>query len=312
MDVPSWAWFAFIGAVLVMLAIDLGATNRKKTVITPTEAGRWSLVWISISLAFGIALRFLLGPEKSVQFLTGYVIEWSLAVDNVFVFVLVLASFSVPRNLQHRVIFWGIIGSLVLRAVMIVLGAALVERFHWILYLFGAFLAYTGARMLLNRNADEHEDVTDSPAVKLARRFFPVSRDFHGERFFTVQNGTRMATPLFLALAVIAFSDVIFAVDSIPAIFAITTDPFIVFTSNVLAVLGLRSMFFLLAHMVDRFAYLKVGLAAVLVFVGAKLLLLDVVHLPALVSLGVVLVILASSVVASLVVTAPAQETATD
>ncbi len=299
MTEPLWAWFVFIAFVLVMLAIDLGVFQRKAHVVKPKEAALWTVTWVSLSLILGVIFYFWLGPEKAVEYVTGYVLEWSLSVDNIFVFVLVFSYFRIPFKYQQRVLLWGIIGALVLRGIMIVVGAALIERFDWILYVFGAFLLFTGARMLFSKKGEE-QDLNENPAIKLVRRIMPISTEFDGQKFFTVQNGVRMATPLLLALVVIEFTDLIFAVDSIPAIFAITTDPFIVFTASIMAVLGLRSMYFLLAHVVHRFVYLQTGLALILVYIGIKMLLLDVVHIPALLSLAVILSILGISVAASL------------
>jgi tellurite resistance protein TerC len=302
-EIPIWVWFAFIGGVLVMLALDLGVFNRKAHVVTIKEAAIWTSVWVSLGLAFGAMMFVWQGQQKGLEWITGYLIEYSLAVDNIFVFVLVFAAFAVPPQYRHRVLFWGIIGALVMRGTMIAVGAQLIKEFHWILYVFGAFLVFTGIRMLMAKS-DEHVDLEKNPAVKLARRFFRISPEYDGQKFFTVKNGVRMATPLFLVLVFIEFTDLIFAVDSIPAIFAITTDPFIVFTSNVMAILGLRSMYFLLADIVDRFVYLKTGLAVILAFIGVKLLLLDIFKIPTVVSLAVVVTILAISVVASLIKTA--------
>ena len=303
MEIPIWVWFAFIGGVLVMLALDLGVFNRKAHVVTIKEAAIWTSVWVSLGLAFGAMMFVWQGQQKGLEWITGYLIEYSLAVDNIFVFVLVFAAFAVPPQYRHRVLFWGIIGALIMRGTMIAVGAQLIKEFQWILYVFGAFLVFTGIRMLMAKS-DEHVDLEKNPAVKLARRFFRISPEYDGQKFFTVKNGVRMATPLFLVLVFIEFTDLIFAVDSIPAIFAITTDPFIVFTSNVMAILGLRSMYFLLADIVDRFVYLKTGLAVILAFIGVKLLLLDIFKIPTVVSLGVVVTILAISVVASLIKTA--------
>ncbi len=299
MDLPLWAWVAFIAAVLGMLALDLGVFHRKAHVVKVREAAFWTGVWVTLSLAFGAVIWNWLGPEKGVEYLTGYVLEWSLAVDNIFVFVIVFNFFRTPFKYQQRVLLWGVLGALVMRGIMIGVGVTLIENFHWILYVFGGFLLLTGLRMLFGKD-DHGADLDDNPAIKLVRRFVKVSPEYDGQRFFTVIDGVRMATPLLLVLVVIEFTDVIFAVDSIPAIFAVTTDPFIVFTSNVMAILGLRSMYFLLAHVVHRFVYLKTGLAFILTYIGIKMLLLDVFHIPTLISLGVVVSILAISIVASL------------
>ena len=302
MDLPLWGWLAFIGAVLGMLALDLGVFHRKAHTVSVREAATWSAVWVALSLTFAALVYFWQGPDKGLEFLTGYLIEKSLAVDNIFVFVLVFSFFATPQIYQHRVLFWGVIGALVMRGIMIFLGAALIEQFHWILYVFGGLLLLTGVRMLFQKH-DADVDLNKNPAVRLARRLFRVSDDYDGQKFFTVKNGVRMATPLFLVLIFIEATDLVFAVDSIPAIFAITTDPFIVFTSNVLAILGLRSMYFLLANVVHRFVYLKTGLSFILVFIGVKMLLLDVFKIPTAVSLGVVMGILTLSVVLSLLKT---------
>jgi len=296
---PLWAWFAFIAFVLVMLAIDLGVFQRKAHIVKPREAAIWTATWVTLSLLLGVVFYFWLGSEKAVEYITGYVLEWSLSVDNIFVFVLVFTYFKVPFKYQQRVLLWGILGALVMRGIMIVVGAALIDQFAWILYIFGAFLLFTGLRMLFSKDGDE-QDFDKNPAIRLVKRVLPITTEYDGQKFFTVQNGVRMATPLFLAVVVIEFTDLLFAVDSIPAIFAITTDPFIVFTASIMAVLGLRSMYFLLAHVVHRFVYLKTGLAFILVYIGVKMLLLDVLHIPALVSLAVIIGILAISVVASL------------
>lgn len=299
MSEPLWAWFAFIAFVIVMLAIDLGIFQRKAHVVQPREAAFWTLTWVSLSLILGGVFYFWLGSEKAVMYITGYVLEWSLSVDNIFVFVLVFTYFKVPFKYQQRVLLWGILGALIMRGLMIVIGAALIDQFAWILYVFGAFLLFTGARMLFNKG-DGEQDLDKNPAIKLVRRLFPISTEYDGQKFFTIKDGVRMATPLLLALVVIEFTDLLFAVDSIPAIFAITTDPFIVFTASIMAVLGLRSMYFLLAHVVHRFVYLQTGLAIILVYIGIKMLLLDVFHIPAFVSLAVILSILGISIVASL------------
>lgn len=300
MDLPLWAWVAFLSGVLLMLALDLGVFHRKAHVVRVKEAAFWTGVWVTLSLTFGFVISRWLGQEKAVEYLTGYVLEWSLAVDNIFVFVIVFNFFRTPFKYQQRVLLWGVLGALVMRGIMIGVGVTLIQNFHWILYVFGAFLLFTGLRMLFGK--DDHEtDLSSNPGVRLARRFLRVSPEYDGQRFFTVRDGVRMATPLLLVLVVIEFTDLIFAVDSIPAIFAVTTDPFIVFTSNVMAILGLRSMYFLLAHVVYRFVYLQTGLAVILSYIGVKMLLLDVVHIPTPVSLGVVLSILATSIAASLI-----------
>ncbi|HZJ08507.1 MAG TPA: TerC family protein [Trueperaceae bacterium] len=304
MTEPLWAWLTFIAFVIAMLAIDLGVFQRKAHVVKPREAAFWTITWVSLSLMLGGVFYFWLGSEKAIEYITGYVLEWSLSVDNIFVFVLVFTYFKVPFKYQQRVLLWGILGALVLRGIMIVVGVTLIEAFSWILYVFGAFLLFTGIRMLFSKD-DEDTDLEKNPGLRLVRRLIPVSSEYDGQKFFTVKNGVRMATPLLLVLVVIEFTDLLFAVDSIPAIFAVTTDGFIVFTASIMAVLGLRSMYFLLAHVVHRFVYLKTGLAIILVYIGIKMLLLDVLHIPSLVSLSVIVGVLAISVVASLMVREP-------
>jgi tellurite resistance protein TerC len=302
MDIPIWVWFAFLAGVLVMLALDLGVFNRKSDVISTKQAAIWSAVWVSLSLGFAAFMFVWQGQQRGLEWITGYLIEYSLAVDNIFVFVLVFTAFAVPVAYRRRVLFWGIIGALIMRGAMIALGAALLEQFHWILYVFGGILLIAGYRMMFAKK-EEPGDIEHNTVVKLARRFVKISKDYDGQKFFTVQNGVRMATPLFLVLIVIELTDLVFAVDSIPAIFAVTREPFIVFTSNVMAILGLRSLYVLLEGFVDRFVYLKTGLSLILVFIGAKLLLLDVFKIPTALSLGVVIMILVVSVVASILKT---------
>jgi tellurite resistance protein TerC len=290
-------WAGFLAFVLAMLALDLGVFNRKDHVVGPREALGWSALWVSLALCFGgyIWLRF--GSETGMQYLTGYVIEKSLSVDNIFVFVVIFGALGIPPIYQHRVLFWGILSALVMRGAMIAAGAALISRFHWIIYVFGAFLILTGVKLLFAGGASDHPE--NSAVFKFLRRIVPASPHLDGNHFFTKANGKWLATPLFFALALIEVTDVIFAVDSIPAIFAVTSDPYIVFTSNVFAILGLRSLYFLLAGYVEKFTYLKPSLAFVLVFVGGKMALIDVVKIHAAVSLLVVLSILAIGIVAS-------------
>ncbi len=257
-----WFWVGFIGFVLTMLALDLGVFHRKAHEVRPKEAAAWTAVWFTLALAFGGGLWAIYGREVGLTFLTGYVIEESLSVDNIFVMVLIFEYFRVPKTCQHRVLFYGILGALVMRGLFIGLGAVLVARFEWILYIFGAFLVITGIRMAVKQ--DEEFNGEENPVVKLVRRFIPMTPSYHGKHFFVVENGRRLATPLLLVLILVEFTDLIFAVDSIPAIFGVTQDPFIVFTSNIFAILGLRSLFFILAGLVERFRYLKVGLAVVL------------------------------------------------
>lgn len=281
------------------LALDLGVFHRKAHVVGAREALAWTTVWVTLAVIFGIGIFVVRGGETAIEYFTGYVIEYSLSVDNVFVFSLIFAAFAVPRQFQHRVLFWGIVGALAMRLVMIIAGAALIAEYHWVLYLFGAFLVFTGIRMLVA--SSEHESHPENNVlVRFARRHVRVTKDFHGQAFFIRTAAGLAATPLFLALLVVEFSDLVFAIDSIPAIFAVTTDPFVVFTSNAFAILGLRSLYFLLAEAAARFRYLKVGLALILVFVGGKLLLADIFKIAPLISLAVVLAILAVAVGASL------------
>jgi tellurite resistance protein TerC len=309
MDGMIWLWIGFNIFVLMMLALDLGVFHRKAHVISIKEATIWSVVWIALAMLFNLGIYLFwnnLVPDSSytnseaaLAFLTGYLIEKSLSVDNIFVFVLLFTFFAVPAVYQHRVLFWGIIGALVMRAALIAVGAALLKEFHWVIYVFGAFLIYTGFRMAFHKNEKLNPD--QNALVKLLRRFMPVTENYEGDHFFIRRAGKLMATPLFLVLVLVESTDLIFAVDSIPAIFAVTQDPFIVYTSNVFAILGLRSLYFLLAGVVDKFYYLKLGLSVVLVFVGIKMVMVDFYKIPVGVSLGVIAAILATSIVASLV-----------
>ncbi len=294
-----WIWIGFNIFVLAMLALDLGVFHRKAHAVSLREALTWSGVWIALAIAFNIGLYFWMGPGPALEFTAAYLIEKSLSVDNIFVFVLIFSAFAVPAVYQHRVLFWGVLGALVMRGVLIFVGAALLKEFHWIIYLFGAFLLFTGIKMALP--ARKEKDITDNPVLKLARKLLPVSDSYEGDKFLLRRGGQWVATPLFLVLLLVETSDLIFAVDSIPAIFAITTDPFIVYTSNVFAILGLRSLYFVLAGVVEKFYYLKLGLAAILSFVGAKMLLIDVFKIPVALSLAVIVGILAVAVIASLV-----------
>ena len=305
-----WMWGAFIAFVLVMLALDLFVFGgRKAHKVSVKEAATWSGVWISLALLFNAGLWWHLngtvGPEladqKALEFLTGYLIEKSLSVDNVFVFLLIFTAFHVAPEYQRRVLIYGVLGAIVLRAIMILAGAWVVREFSWVLYIFGVFLVVTGIRMLVM--AEKTPDLEKNPVLRLARRHLRISEDYHGEKFTVVKDGVRYFTPLFLVLILIEVSDVVFAVDSIPAIFAITTDPFIVFTSNIFAILGLRALYFLLADVADRFHLLKYGLAMVLTFIGTKMLIAPWVHLPVVVSLVVIAVLIGASVIASLIAT---------
>ncbi len=308
---PLWLWIFFICAVLTALFVDFVVLSKQGAhSVTVKEAVNWSLIWVALSLAFNGLFWFAvyqdhgaaLANTKSMEFLTGYLIEKSLAVDNIFVFLMIFTYFAVPPAFQKRVLMIGIIGAIVLRTVMILLGAWLIAQFHWVLYVFGAFLVLTGIKMWWA--ADKEPDLESNPALKLLRKVMPVGKNFDGEKFFTVENGKKLATPLFLVICLVGLTDVIFAVDSIPAIFAITMDPFIVLTSNIFAILGLRAMYFLLAAVAAKFHLLSYGLAVVLVFIGTKMLLIDIFKIPVLVSLGVVVAILAITMVWS-VKTAP-------
>ena len=300
-------WTGFAAIVLLMLGIDLFVVGGgKEHRVGYKEAAIWSIVWISLTLAFAGALWWhldgTLGREvantKALEFITGYLIEKALAVDNVFIWLMLFGYFAVPAELQKRVLLYGVLGAIVMRTVMIFAGAWLISQFHWVLYIFGGFLLLTGIKMYWF--ADEKPDLDNNRLIKWLRRHLNISRDFDGQRFFTWQNGARHATPLLLALVLVEISDLIFAVDSIPAIFAITTDPFIVLTSNIFAILGLRAMYFLLAGVADRFSLLKYGLAVVLMFIGVKMLLIDLYKIPVGFSLAVVAVIIGTSVWASL------------
>jgi tellurite resistance protein TerC len=294
-------WIGFNLFVLAMLALDLGVFHRKAHEVSLREAAAWSGVWIALALLFNAGVWHFLGPQKGVEFLTGYLIEKSLSIDNIFVFAILFSYFAIPALYQHRVLFWGILGALVMRAAFIAAGSALLARFHWIIYVFGAFLIVTGLKMALA--PDRGLEPGKNPLLRLVRRLVPVADRHHGQKFFVRENGTLLATPLFLVLVLVETTDLIFAVDSIPAIFAVTSDPFIVYTSNVFAILGLRSLYFLLAGVMHRFRYLKLGLAAILVFVGAKMALVDFYKMPPAVSLGVVVAILALAAAASLLKT---------
>lgn len=291
-------WIIFNVFVLGMLALDLAVFHRKAHAVSLREAFAWSVVWISLALIFNLGIYYLWGAEKALEFLAGYLIEKSLSVDNLFVFLAIFSYFAVPAMYQHRVLFWGILGALVLRAIFIATGAALLTAFHWMIYVLGGFLIITGFKLLLT--GDHKLQPEKNPAVRLLRRVMHVTKEYHGQRFFIRSNGRLWATPLLLVLVVVETTDVIFAVDSIPAIFAITMDPFIVYTSNVFAILGLRALYFLLAGVMDMFRYLKVGLSVVLCFVGAKMMIVDLYKIPIGVSLGVVAGILALSILASL------------
>jgi tellurite resistance protein TerC len=295
-------WVGFNIFVLAMLAIDLGVFHKEAHEVSIKEAAIWSAVWITLALTFNSGIYYFMGPQAGLEFLTGYLIEKALSVDNIFVFVLVFSYFNVPARYQHRVLFWGILGALFMRGTMIGAGAYLIHQFHWIIYIFGGFLVFTGIRMATQT---EHEiEPEANPVIRLVRRFMPVTSVYHGQSFFVKDTiGSRVrtvATPLFVVLVLVETTDLIFAVDSIPAIFAVTRDPFLVYTSNVFAILGLRALYFLLAGVINKFHYLKLGLSVVLVFVGVKMLLTDIFKIPISLSLGVIAAVLAVSIIGSL------------
>ena len=264
-------WIGFAALVVCALALDLGVFHRKAKAASFRESVAWVMVWATLAMLFNMGVWMFRGPDKALEFFTGYVIEISLSMDNVFVFVMIFSYFAVPPAYQRKVLFWGIMGALILRGTMILVGAELVERFHWLLYLFGAFLVFTGIKMAFK--SDEHIKPDRNPLLRAFRRLFPVTPDYRGDRFFVREGGRLFATPMAVVLVLVEATDVVFAVDSVPAIFAITTDPFIVLTSNIFAILGLRSLYFVLARVMDKFAYLNYGLGLVLVFVGIKMLI---------------------------------------
>jgi len=295
-----WLWTGFNLFVLAMLALDLGVFHRKAHVVSLKESLTWTFVWVALALIFNAGVWYYAGSQKALEFFTGYLIEKSLSVDNVFVFALLFSYFAVPPKYQHKVLFWGILGALIMRAIMIAAGAALIAKFSWIIYVFGAFLILTGIKMIVKREEEIHPE--RNPVVRWFKKLMPVTPEYRGDKFFVRENGLLMATPLFVVLLLVEISDLIFAVDSIPAIFAVTTDPFIVYTSNVFAILGLRSLYFALAGVMDKFHYLKIGLGVVLSFVGVKMILAHTAwKIDTLVSLGVIVAILTVSVVWSLV-----------
>ncbi len=298
----TWLWIGFNVFVLAMLAVDLLVFHKDAHEVASGEAAAWTAVWVALAVLFGGGVYAFMGRDAGLEYFAGYLIEKALSVDNIFVFVLIFGFFRVPLRYQHRVLFWGILGALVMRGVMIAAGAYLIQQFHWIIYVFGAFLVFTGIRMATQ--SEHHIDLESNLVIRTIRRLLPVTSKYDGQKFFVRQDvGGRLqlaATPLFVVLALVETTDLIFAVDSIPAIFAVTQDPFIVYSSNVFAILGLRALYFLLAGVIDRFHYLKAGLSVVLVFVGAKMLAADIYEIPIGVSLGVIVSILALAVAASL------------
>lgn len=295
-----WAWMAFLGAVFVMLMMDLGIFHRRAHVLSLKEATLWSIFWVVVSVLFNILILFWLGEEKALEFLTGYLLEKSLSADNIFVFAVLFSYFAVPAEYRHRVLFWGVVGAIVFRLTFILAGTALLKKFHWVVYVFGIIVIISGIKLLMRK---EEKIVPErNPVLRLARRLLPITPTYHGQRFFVVHDGKVFATPLMLVLLVIESTDIVFAIDSIPAIFAITRDPFIVFTSNVCAILGLRALYFLLEGMIRLFRYLDEGLAVILVFIGVKMLLSEFYEIPVWVALGFVAVVLAIAITLSLVV----------
>jgi tellurite resistance protein TerC len=292
------AWLGFTAFVVLMLILDLKVFHRQAHEVRVREALAWTVVWIALALAFNAGIYVQYGSEPALSFLTGYLIEKALSVDNLFVFLVVFSYFAVPPALQHRVLFWGILGAMVMRAVFIVAGAALLQHFHWVLYVFGGFLVITGAKLL--RSGDEEAHPEENRMIRFFQRMIPTTSGYRGAHFFVVEGGRRYATPLLVVLMVIEASDVLFAVDSVPAIFGVTEDPFIVYTSNIFAILGLRALYFVLAGALARLKYLKVGLALVLVFIGGKMLASYFVHVPTAVSLGVVVLLLGGAALVSL------------
>lgn len=298
MDVPFWVWAAVLGFIVVMLGVDLFA-HRRAHVIGVREAAAWSGVWVAFGVAFGVIVWSVWGAEFGQQYFAGYLIEKSLAVDNVFVWAIIFSYFAVPREFQHRVLFLGVLGALVFRGIFIAAGAVLIQNFAWILYVFAAFLLYTGYRMIRQRN--DHLDPESSAVLRAFRRFVPMTEAYHGQKLLVRRGGVLLATPLLAVLVLVEVTDVVFAVDSIPAIFAVTDEVFLVFTANAFAILGLRAMYFLLADLIHRFVYLKMGLALVLIWVGVKMMLkIDIFYIPTTLSLAVVATIITVSIIASL------------
>ena len=300
MSTQTIMWLVFAAVISVMFILDLWVFNRKSHEIRFREALTWTLVWVGLALAFNAGVYFYLGKAKALEFLTGYLIEESLSVDNLFVFIMIFSYFRVPRMHQPKILKWGIIGALVMRAFFILLGIELIERFHWLVYIFGAVLIYTGIKMAFG--GEEQIEPEKNLMVRLLRKFMPITKRNVGDKFFIKRRGILAATPLFLTLLVVETSDLIFAVDSIPAVLAVTRDPFIVYSSNVFAIMGLRSLYYLLSHVIEMFVYLKLGVSCILAFVGAKMLLADLVEIPLSVSLGVIVGALSISVLTSVMV----------
>lgn len=298
MSNETFWWIGFGAFVLVMLALDLFVFHRKAHVIKLKEALIWSAVWVSLALLFGLGVLVTFGGDRALEFLTAYLVEESLSVDNLFVFLMLFTYFSVPANAQHKVLFWGILGALIMRGIFIVSGLAIIERIHWVIYIFGAFLVFTGLRLALGKDRQVHPE--KNPILRLACRFMPVTNDYRGASFFCLEKGKRMATPLFLVVLVVETTDVVFAVDSIPAVLSVTTDPFVIYTSNIFAILGLRAIFFALSGATLHLRYLPYGLAAILTFLGLKMITSALYDFPTLASLAVVATVLAIAVIASI------------
>jgi len=298
MEITYIHWFAFILFLIIMLSIDLGIFNKKSHDISYKEALSFSAVWITLAIFFNIGIFILMGKQKGIEFFTGYLLEYSLSVDNIFIFILLFSYFNVPKRYHHKVLFWGIVGAIIMRAVLIGLGAALVAKFHWILYLFGIFLVFTGIKMFFSN--DDKVEPNKNLVVRIFKKYFPVKDEYIKDRFFIIENSKKYATLLFIVLIIIETTDLVFAFDSIPAILSITQDPFIVFTSNAFAILGLRSLYFALSNIMDKFKYLKYGLSIVLFFIGMKMLIADIFHISITLSLFVVSGLISISVIISL------------
>jgi len=307
MEYTIWLWVGFTGFVLFMLALDLGVFHRRAHVINLREAAIWSALWIALALLFNAGVYVWIGKQQGIEFLTGYLIEKSLSVDNIFVWMVIFSYFAVPAQYQHRVLFLGILGAIIMRGLFVAVGVTLMSALHWVLYVFGAFVIFTGIRIALRK--DMEVKMGKNPILRLARRFLPTTAEYHGQRFFVLRHGKWMATPLLIVLLVLEASDLVFAVDSVPAVLAITRDSFIVWTSNVMAILGLRALFFLVAGVLGYFRYLKIGLALVLCFVGVKMVISDFYRIPTAVALGTVAGILAVTMLASYVTTRKANST---
>ena len=290
-------WIAFLAFIIVILALDLGVFDREAHEVSGKEALIWSAIWVGMALLFNAGVFWFMGTQAGIEWLTGYLVEKSLAIDNVFVFLMIFSAFAVPAMYQHRVLFWGVVGALVMRAILIAFAGVLLSSFHWIIYVFGAFLIFTGYKFL--RGGHEAPSLESNRLVRLVRRYYPVTEGYEGQKFFVKRNGILYVTPLLLVLILVETTDLVFAVDSIPAIYAITSDPFIVFTSNIMAILGLRALYFVLAGYLAGLRYLKPGLAAILIFVGTKMLLVDIYKIPPLLSLGVIVAMLAVAIAAS-------------